>query len=589
MSSPVSLQDQQPKEVSDAPQGSPSWLKWLCRILGVLILLGVVAVLPSQIFRTAFVVKVFQKGSDQALEGALAGLVGSYVGIFVMAWVGIRLLRGKRKRKSVQKTPGEAVRTETVVPVQPAVRASGKKTQWSLCNVLSVATDTDTRQLWQFDARSEAFNLGRVLTARNGDALPPNIVAKSWGALFKSKLNVAWLPAEYVFLRVAQFPASTPEELRSMVELQLEKLSPIPVTQALWTMHVLPQAAPAGEAATLQTVVVIVVARDVVEEFLGKLEGQGYMADRLELPMLDQLRATRVAGDGAWLYPEGSGLDKRALVAWWYGGVLQNLALLSLDAGPNRIASLKDQLVQMTWAGELDGWLTSAPHWHLVGDQNNPWFDVLREALEQPVEVVPPVPVLELAAMTAKRAARSESTNNLLPPEFAVRYQQQFVDRLWGRGLLAALAVYAVCLAIYFVALTVFSHVTSGVQARAADLSLTYTNSIQMKEMLGVLKQRETLKFAALDCWKAVAETMPTGLTLDTLNFNDGKTMSLRGTAPTDQVSAVTDFWDTLRKWKNGTQPMFESAGAEPPHTAVNPGGSTVNWSFELELKQSEK
>src|SRR6185312_16494498 len=118
-----------------------------------------------------------------------------------------------------------------------------------------------------------------------------------------------------------------------------------------------PRAAVAGQAENLQTIIVIVVARAVVEEFLGKLEGQGYMADRLELPMLDQLQATPINGDGAWVYPEGRGINSRALVAWWYGGVFQNLDLLTLESGPNRIASLKDQLVQMAWAGELEGWL----------------------------------------------------------------------------------------------------------------------------------------------------------------------------------------------------------------------------------------
>jgi hypothetical protein len=461
--------------------------------------------------------------------------------------------------------------------------------RWHFCNVLDAGADA--RRVWQFDARSEAFNLSREFTARNGDPLPPKVVAKSWGALFKSKLNVAWLPADYVFLRVAQFPVSTPDETRAMVELQLEKLSPIPVTQALWTMHVLPSpGANSGESAKLQTIVVIVVARDVVEEFLGKLEGQGYMADRLELPMLDQLQATPITGDGAWIYPETKGAISHALVAWWYGGVLQNLALLTLDVGPNRIASLKDQLVQMTWAGELEGWLTSAPRWHLVGEATDPWHAVLREALDQPVEVVAPVPTLTLAAMTAKRAARSDTANNLLPAEFATRYQQQFVDRLWGRGLLATLALYAVCLAIYFVALTVFSHLTDRVETQAAGISDTYTNSIKMKQMLGVLKERETLKFAALDCWEAVAEEMPSGLTLDSFNFNDGRTMSLHGSAPTDQVTAVTEFFDQLRKWKKGTQPLFDPGGGDPaPRIGVNPGGATVNWSFELELKQTGK
>lgn len=458
--------------------------------------------------------------------------------------------------------------------------------RWHFCNVLDAGANA--RRVWQFDARSDAFNLKSEHTSRNGEQLPPNLVSKSWGDLFQRKLNVAWLPPENVFLRVAQFPMSTPEETRAMVDLQLEKLSPIPITQALWTMHVLPQASSGAEADKLQTILVIVVARDVVEEFLGKLEGQGYLADRLELPMLDQLQATRITGDGAWVYPESHGPNSQALVAWWYGGVFQNLALVTLESSPNRIASLKDQLVQMTWAGELEGWLTSAPRWHLVGEATDEWHAALREAMEQPVEVVAPVPTQELAALTAKRAAQVEAGNNLLPAEFAVRYQQRFVDRLWGRGLLAALAIYAICLAIYFVALTVFSHLTSRVETQASGISQTYTNSIQLKAMLGVLKQRETLKFAALDCWEAVAENMPTGLTLETLNFNDGRTLSLRGTAPTDQVTAVTDFYDNLRKWKNpknNNQLMFDPGASEGPRTSIAPGGAAVSWSFELELK----
>ena len=47
----------------------------------------------------------------------------------------------------------------------------------------------------------------------------------------------------------------------------------------------------AAPQTNLQTVVVVIAARNVVEEFLGELEGQGYLADRLELPLLDQLQA----------------------------------------------------------------------------------------------------------------------------------------------------------------------------------------------------------------------------------------------------------------------------------------------------------
>jgi hypothetical protein len=141
-------------------------------------------------------------------------------------------------------------------------------------------------------------------------------------------------------------------------------------------------------------------------------------------------------------------------------------------------------------------------------------------------------------------------------------------------------------LAIYFVALTVFSTLTNRVDAQGIAISQTYTNSIKMREMLKVLEQRETLKFAALDCWEAVAETMPTGLTLDTLNFNDGRSLTLRGTVPTDQVTSVNDFYDNLRKWKKGSQFIFDSSGGAIPNTSMR-DASMVNWSFELDLKQA--
>jgi hypothetical protein len=458
--------------------------------------------------------------------------------------------------------------------------------RWHSCNVLSVAADT--RQLWQFDARDEHFNLKGEQTARNGEQLPSSLIGKSWGALVQKKLNVAWLPPENVFLRVAQFPMSTPEETRSMVELQLEKLSPIPVTQALWTMHVLPQNAPHAEGEKLQTVIVTIVSRESVEEYLGKLEGQGYMADRIELPMLDQLQATRITGDGAWVYPESA---NHSLVAWWYGGVMQNLAFLTLERGPNRIPAFKDQLVQMAWAGELEGWLTSPPRWHVVAEGADEWQSALREALDQPVEIVPPLPQRELASLTAKRAAQEGANNNLLPPEFATRYQQQFVDRLWGRGLLATGVIYGIILAIYFVALGVFGHLTAKAQEQANSLSGSYTNYLQLKAKLGILQEREVLKTAALDCWQAVAETMPTGLTLDSMNFSDlnGSRLSLTGNAPADQVGTVTDFFEKLRKWEKDGKPLFGLNEGVVPGSNLNPGGATVRWSFELELKEQPK
>ena len=149
--------------------------------------------------------------------------------------------------------------------------------RFNSCNLLQAGVDT--RRVWQFDARSAGFKLNREHAAHGGNALPSGVVEKSWSSLWQPKLNVAWLPSDCVFLRVVHLPAGSPAEVHSMIELQLERLSPIPITQMVWSVQVL-GTTPAG----LQTAIITFAERKAVEDFLGKLESQGYLADRLELP-----------------------------------------------------------------------------------------------------------------------------------------------------------------------------------------------------------------------------------------------------------------------------------------------------------------
>lgn len=449
------------------------------------------------------------------------------------------------------------------------------------CNVLEVGAAA--RHLWHFDADNGNFVLNRQQTSLPGETLPSNLAAKNWRTLFQRKLNIAWLPAEQVFLRVAQFPRSDFNETLAMVELQLEKLSPIPVAQIVWSIHVLPHT-----EETSQTVIVMIVARNVVEEFLGQLEGQGYLADRLELPLLDQLQATPITEDGAWIYPQAREGETTALVAWWYGRVLQNLDLLTLPAVPDS-NTLKEQLLQMAWAGEMDGWLKGPPHWHLVADAVTvaKWEPALREASEQPIAIAPPLPAPELAALTARRAAHSDPRANLLPIEFTTRYQQQFVDRLWMRGLLAIIGLYLLGVAVYAVALGFATFRTRAVENNVAQISQQYTNAIQLKSRYQVLQDGQELKFAALECWNLTARYLPDSATLDTMNFIDGKKLSLSGKAPKEQWKDIIEFEGELRK-ATGTNGDFMFDQTKGEHAIANIQGGDVRWNFSLELKRVE-
>ncbi len=451
------------------------------------------------------------------------------------------------------------------------------------CNIL--ATGASDRRLWQFHAQGN-FDLVREYVSPDGEALPASLARKSWGALWQPRLNVAWLPAESVFFRVVHLPASSPAETLAMVELQLEKLSPIPVGQVAWSVHPLPQ--PNGTSNDLQTLIVVLVERKQVEDFLGQLEGQGYLADRLELRALDQISVANVTENGAWIYPGLGGAHHTALVAWWYNGKLQNLNTLTLPVTGDRAVSLKEQLSQMAWAGELEGWLTSLPTWTLVADDEAvaEWETPLRRGLDAPIHLVNPLKPVELAGRTAKRAAQADAKSNLIPAEYATRYRNQYVDRLWIRGLLAVGALYLIGVAIYFGAVGVQEFRVGRLESKVVGLGPTYTNAIQLRERYQVLKTRQELKFAALDCWKITAELLPETAQLDNFGFSDGRKLALAGTAPADSVNAVIDFYGAMRKATLNGQPMFDANKGQELSTRVGPNG--VNWNFALELKRTE-
>ena len=457
-----------------------------------------------------------------------------------------------------------------------------KTTRWHSCNVLSVGHDA--RQLWHFAAGNGEVSLNADRRFVPPVALPPSLVSKDWRALWQRKLNIAWLPAEQVFLRVVHLPKCDPAELRSMVELQLEKLSPLPVNQIVWTYELVPQSA--GE---LQTVIVIIAERRLVEEFLGKLEKDGYLADRLDLPFVHQLLATPVESEGAWIYLQPVEAKSICLVAWWYGGTLQQLNLLNLPAGEQGAATLCDHLTNIAWAGELEGWLTSPPQWHLIADRAVAavWEPALRQWAEEGIKQLLPLEPANLAALSARRAARAESMANLLPAEFSARYQQQFIDRLWMGGLGALAIIYLAGVLIYFGALQVLKFQADKAQNQVAALSGPNTAARQLGAKVKLLQEQVSLKYAALDCLRIVTETLPSDLTLSqfAVSFQSSK-LILSGKVPSDQRAQVIKFNDDLKQARVGEEKLFDEV--KPPLIQTAAGAPTTTWSFTCDVRLSD-
>ena len=81
---------------------------------------------------------------------------------------------------------------------------------------------------------------------------------------------------------------------------------------------------------------------------------------------------------------------------------------------------MKEQLAQIVWAGELEGWLTAPPQWHLVADgaTAGEWETLLRDGLGEPVEVTHAVAVAGTGRAHGPARGDGQSGRSLLPAEY---------------------------------------------------------------------------------------------------------------------------------------------------------------------------
>lgn len=476
-----------------------------------------------------------------------------------------------------------------------------KKKRFNLCNVLEAGSSV--RRLWNFKIDRTEAKLEREESLAEAAAFPTKLTGKDWNHLLQPRLNVAWLPADQVFLRAVQLPAEDEKELLSMLEFQLEKISPLPPAQVVWSVEMV-----AGAPGQPRTAVICIVPRETVESFLGKLEKQDYATDLLEVPQLVRIAADGAREDGAWLYFDEAD-QHLCVVAWWAQGVLQQVQLVRLPTtfeNPNtppgetppalsatelrarQAAFLQEQLMQTAWAGEVEGWAEFPVRWHLCanGSLREEWLPLVQAWTVEPVGVSDALDRANLARFSAARAAAEAGGANLLPPEAAARYRQGYVDRLWMGGLATMVGLYCVGVMIYMVALQVFSFRQERVQAEAASLATTYTNVLQLKERVQVLQEQLNLKFAALDCLKTSAELLPEGFTLTRLAFGRNSKLELAGTAPLDQRAKVSDFNESVGKATVNGQRLFESVSIANINN--RPGAVNLSWDFHGVLRQAE-
>ena len=462
---------------------------------------------------------------------------------------------------------------------------SKRKKKWHECNIVQIVEPT--AHLWQFNASDRGFALKSELKENDGNPLPQKTVGKTWKNLIQARLNIGWIPESQAFLRTVQMPECEAEELKQMLEFQLEKLSPAPVSQIAWTYELIESAVP-GQV----TVLLVIVESDAIEKQLEDFEQAGFQADRLEVPWCHELITLDRSNDKVWIRLGEHQDEVIALVTWVLEKTVQNVMILRLPNSDEGTLSLTEQLDRTAWTGELEAWLSKIPAVTVCGDSRltGPWVEALKAWSSHPVDVEESVPPNEIATLGARRATRGESVANLLPEEHSTRYRQQYIDGMWMKGVGTMVLFYIFGVLIYFVMLEWMHRDSIDLQTRVRSTAVQYTNVLKMQARIDILQEQVDLKFSALECLRIISEELPTELTLDSFKFHMGRTLSLYGKVSTTDAGKVTDYHRALINAKVGENKLFTSV-SDPSINASRSRGRSAStesrWNFTCELERS--
>jgi len=448
------------------------------------------------------------------------------------------------------------------------------------CNVLT--QDKSSRHLWRFTAGGGQVKSAGAFSGLPTDPLPRKQFTKGWSSLWHKTVNIAWLEPDQVFLTAVKVPkCDSQEELRTMIEFQIERISPLPVAHIVWSFEQVPQNPRMLDE--MRTAIVVIASRTALEKRLGELEKDGYQPDRLELPFLHQLLTTPINSDGVWVYPFSVEGKTFCLTAWWTYKTLQTISLAHLTERENWSAEILNELNKVAWAGEVEGWLNIDPGVHLVCDAKvaEDWLPLLKEACALEVAHTEPPVEAQLASLNAGRVARSESIANLLPAERAERYKQELTDRIWMRAVGALIVVYMMVVACYFGWLQYLSVQKTEIQREVNALKADYDKVKEMRAQIAIQEKQISLRYATLNCMLAAAETLPAELTLSTLDFARGQRLRLVGTAQNGQSPKITDFKEALSKYTVDGELLFTTVGS--PTMRMQQGGQ-IQWDFTCEI-----
>lgn len=453
-----------------------------------------------------------------------------------------------------------------------------KTKSFTTCNIASKTNEAT--ELRSYAIKGQSSQIQKSFSVNQDEAFPPVKFDKTWKDSFQPKLNVGLIPSQFVFLQIIELPTTDASEIPEMLELQLERISPIPPAQIFWNFYVISNAGTSNEQSSdSSSVLVLIAEQKVVYQYIEDLQSRNFYPDIVSSDLMMHFASPEKI-DVIQVIPSESFSSHTCLVLWWFDGALKHISQISAEDKEKLLSQVEQDIKQTFWSGQMDGWASHFPAIEIQcpTESRAEWTSFQESISETQVRFrdsdSDESKGKQLATLFGNQSVRAD----LLPEDTRKANKNRQFDSTWMTALGCAVILYLMGLGFYFVFLNQAQSVMANVNDQIDSVSVTYTNAMKLDERIRITESQLKLRFAALETWKSVVDSLPTELTFKQFKFSKRETLLLNGQGPIGANGQVNQYVDTLTDLKDlDGNKLFEKVERK----SIQNSRGVMNWTIQ--------